>query len=112
MDTNAKRAEARDEGPDGDHLIDVEQYAKAERDIPPGQRYRIRIDRTHFDVEKSSVTGRELLLLAGKTPPERFRLDQKLRGGQTRLVGLDQVVDLTEPGVERFMTLPLDQTEG
>lgn len=112
MGINAERAEARDEGPDGDHLIDVEQYAKEGRETPLGRRYRIRIDKTHFDVETSSLTGRELLLLAGKSPPERFRLDQKLRAGQTRLVGLDQVVDLTEPSVERFMTLPLDQTEG
>ena len=41
-----------------------------------------------------------------------FRLDEKLVGGRTVKIELDQVVDLTAPGVERFMTLPLDQTEG
>jgi hypothetical protein len=58
------------------------------------------------------MTGRELLVLAGKSPPERWTVSQKLHGGQTRQIGLDDVADFTEPGVERFMTLPLDQTEG
>jgi len=52
------------------------------------------------------------LQLAGKTPPEQYMLSQKLRGGQTRRIALDARVDFTTPGVERFMTLPLDQTEG
>ena len=50
---------------------------------------------------------------------ERFRLSechssisQKLHGGQVKTIGLDEVADFTCPGVERFMTLPLDQTEG
>jgi hypothetical protein len=39
-------------------------------------------------------------------------ISQKLRGGQTKRIDLDERVDFTTPGVERFMTLPLDQTEG
>jgi hypothetical protein len=58
------------------------------------------------------MTGRELLVLAGKTPPERYTVSRKLRGGQTETVGLCDVADFTRPGVERVMTLPLDQTEG
>jgi hypothetical protein len=58
------------------------------------------------------MTGRELLVFTGKTPPERYTISQKLHGGQTRPIGLDDVADFTAPGVERFMTLPMDQTEG
>ncbi len=112
MNTSTARSEDRDELPNDREIIDVEQYAKEGRAIPRGARYRIRIDKKHYDVEESGMTGRDLLGLAGKMPPDRFRLDQKLRGGQTRRVGLDQRVEFTEPGVERFMTLPLDQTEG
>lgn len=92
--------------------IDVEEYGKRGERPPRARRYRIRIDRERFIVHVPNMTGRELLVLAAKTPPERFTITQKLRGGAVRPLGLDDVADFTEPGVERFMTLPLDQTEG
>jgi hypothetical protein len=92
--------------------IDIEEYGKRGERPPPARRYRVRIDRDRFVVPKAHPLGRELLTIAGKVPPERFSLTQKLRGGAVRPVALDETVDLTEPGVERFMTLPLDQTEG
>ena len=80
----------------------------------PGRarRYRIRIDDDKHTVEVSSMTGRELLTLAGKTPPESHRLIQKLKGGKAVPIGLDESADFTCPGVERFITFPCDQTEG
>jgi hypothetical protein len=112
VNTSTAKAKSPEEFPAGSDIIDVEAHATAGREVPPGKRYRIRIDKQHFDVEVSGMTGRELLALAGKTPPERFRIDQKLRGGQTRQIGLDERADFTTPGLERYMTLPLDQTEG
>jgi hypothetical protein len=93
-------------------IIDVEAYAKAGHAPPKGRQYRIRVDKQLIVVPTETVTGRDILRLAGKQPPERFRLDQKLTGGKTVKIELTHVVDLTAPGVERFMTLPLDQTEG
>ena len=93
-------------------LVDVEEFGKAGRKPPKARRYRIRIDKERYIVDVPEMTGRELLVLAGKTPPERFTISQKLLGGQTQTIGLDDVADFTKPGVERFMTLPLDQTEG
>lgn len=93
-------------------VIDVEQYAKEGKEIPHAKQYRIRIDKEHFVVDVPEMSGRGLLNLAGKTPPERFALYQKLHGGQTKKIELDQIANFQEPGVERFMTLPLDQTEG
>ena len=96
-----------------DEIIDLEEYAKANK-VPPlrCQGYRIRIDKQKYVVTQPAMTGRQLLELAEKTPPEQYRLDQKLSGGQTKKIGLDEKADFTTPGVERFMTLPLDQTEG
>lgn len=85
------------------------------KDNTPGGRpaeYRITIDKAQYVVKKSSMTGRELLQLAGKTPVERFMISMKLHGGQVKRVGLDESVDFTTPGLEKFLTLPLDQTEG
>lgn len=93
-------------------VIDLEEYARTGQKPPKAKHYRIRVDKQNFVVEVSEMSGRQILELAGKQPPERFRLDQKLHGGQTKKVELDEVVDFTTPGIERFMTLPLDQTEG
>jgi hypothetical protein len=98
--------------PGPDEVIDLEEFAQAGRKPPKAKKYRIRIDKTKYEVSVPSMTGRQLLQLAGKIPVERFLLSQKLHGGQVKPVGLDDVADFTAPGVERFMTLAKDQTEG
>lgn len=95
-----------------DEIIDIEEYAKNGHKPPKAKRYRIRIDKQHYIVEQSHLSGRELLILAGKQPPEKYMISQKFFGGQVKRINLDESVDFTTPGVERFMTLPLDQTEG
>lgn len=97
---------------DVDEPVDIEACAQAGHDAPKAKRYRIRIDRQKHVIDRPSVTGRELLAVAGKQPHTRFRIDQKLRGGEIRKIGYDEPVSLCAPGVERFMTIPLDQTEG
>ena len=92
-------------------IIDVEQYAKEKRQVPRHRRYRIRIERERFVVCEPCMTGREILELVGKTPQE-YLLSQKMRSGQAQPIGPDEKVDFTRPGVERFMTLPNDTTEG
>ena len=74
--------------------------------------YKIYIDKDILEVENGNPTGRELLQYAKKDPPEQYALYLKVKGGQPQRIELDKKVDLTEPGVERFVTLPLDQTEG
>lgn len=91
---------------------DLEEAAKAGRPPRKALRYRLRVDRDHFVVTTPTLSGRQILTIAGKQPPERFLLTQKFTGGRAERVGLDEAVDLRRPGVERFMTLPKDQTEG
>lgn len=74
--------------------------------------FKIQIDKLIFEVLNPTPTGRELLTIAGKVPPEQFAIYLKTKEGQPQRIGLDDKVDLREPGVERFVTLPLDQTEG
>lgn len=107
MDTKHEQA------PDAEiEEADLEQLAKAEKPIPKARRYRIRVDDLHYTTEKPRITGREILVLAGKNPPESFILTQKLRGGRLVTIGLDVVVDFTTPGIERFTTLPREVQEG
>ncbi len=93
-------------------IIDVEQFAKDGKDVPRDRRYRIRIDRKQHVVDHAHPTGRELLVLAERIPPESWRLDQILRGGAAKQIGLDEKVDLTVKGVERFVTTPRQVQEG
>ncbi|HZY36191.1 MAG TPA: multiubiquitin domain-containing protein [Mucilaginibacter sp.] len=93
-------------------IIDIEVYVKENREIPRGHHYLILIDRQKYKVEKEEMTGREILTLAGKIPVERFQLNQRFKGGKVSKIGYDQEVSFVAHGVEKFMTIPLDQTEG
>lgn len=74
--------------------------------------YRVQIDKPIFETKNPTPTGRDLLTLAGKAPPEQYAIYRKPKVGQPIRIELNERVDLREPGVERFVTLPLDQTEG
>ncbi len=93
-------------------IIDLEEFSKDNKKPPKRKRYRIKVDRDKFVVEEESKTGREILELAGKIPATQYQLRQKFRGGTVKKIGLDDKVDFTEPGIEKFITIPLDQTEG
>lgn len=91
--------------------IDIEEFAKAGKPHPPGHnKYLIKIDKALYKVEEECLTGREILKLAEKNP-EKFQLNMKVKGG-VKPIAPDVKVCFSEPGIERFMTIPLDQTEG
>ena len=95
-----------------EELIDIEEYSKVDKKVPKGKKYKIRIDKVKYTVSESEMTGKQLLELAGKNPVEEYAIYQKLKGGKTVRIELNDIADFTSPGVERFVTLPLDQTEG
>jgi len=95
-----------------DQTADLEEYARRGEKPPRCRRYRIKIDRKPFIVEQPIITGREVLELAGLTPPENYTLRVTVAGQRPEKVGLDDTVDLTRKGVERFKSMPRDQTEG
>lgn len=94
--------------------LDVEQFTKenpAERGKPQAKIYIIRVDRKAFRVPHPELTGKEILRLVEKTS-ETHKLYQKFKGGETKEVSPDETVSFVRPGVERFMTIPCDTTEG
>jgi len=93
-------------------IIDLEEHAPKGQRLPKARGYRIKVTGELFVVEKELTTGREILEVAGISPPEKHGLYIKVHGNQYRRVELDESVDLRAPGVEKFKTLPLDQTEG
>jgi hypothetical protein len=85
---------------------------KPETPKPEKKHYEIMIDKAPYKVDVECMTGRQILTLAGKTPVERFQLNVRYRGGKVNKVDYDQSICFSDPGIEKFMTLPLDQTEG
>lgn len=95
-----------------DEVFDVEDLSgKAQQPPEHARRFRIRIDKEHFVVESPEMTGREVLELVHKDPV-RFKLVQRVRGGQTKVIKPHETVDFRKPGIERFNTMAVDQTEG
>jgi hypothetical protein len=93
-------------------LVEIEIYGRENRRPPRAKVYRVKIDGVLYDFTQREVTGRQLLERAGKNPPERYQLDKRNHGGKYVPVGLAEVVDLCEPGIEVFETFPLDEREG
>ncbi len=94
-----------------DELEDLEVCCKEGRAARCVRRYRIRIDRERYVVNVTYMTGRQLLELAGKCDTSKWKIFQKLCG-ELKEIAPDEEVSFTRPGVEKFKTLPLDQTEG
>lgn len=92
--------------------VNIHDYAKRGEKPPPAKRYRLLIDRQPHVWPGLSITGRELLKLAGKVPPERFGVRQKFCDGRVKPVDLDEKVDLTAPGIEHFFTIPCEVVNG
>jgi len=80
--------------------------------MPHVTEYKLKIDKAEYTVHKQHISGKEILELAHKLPVEQYELRQKLPEGKTQKIGLNDIVDLSQHGIERFMTLPLDQQEG
>jgi hypothetical protein len=114
MEANENQGQGLDPVAPADLLeeVEIEEYGKKDCRPPHAKRYVIRIDKTKYTVHVSHMTGRQLLELAGKVPPERYSISMKLHGGHVKPIGLDEEVHFHLHKIERFMTLPLDQTEG
>jgi hypothetical protein len=52
--------------------VEIEVYGKQNVRPPKAKRYVIRIDKVKYTVHVTHMTGRQLLELAGKTPPEKY----------------------------------------
>ena len=89
-----------------------DNHNKPEAITIPDQHYKVQIDKDFFEAPVPRMSGRELLELAGKKPADRYAIYLKVKGSQPDRIDLDEKIDLSRPGVERFVTLPLDQTEG
>src|ERR1700753_1707861 len=66
--------------------------------------HKVRVDGQIIEFHQPDVTGREILLKAGKTPVECYTLYQKLKGCDFEKINLDEVVNIADDQVEEFVT--------
>ena len=95
-----------------DEIADLEDYARRGEAPPHCRGYKIKVNGDPFVVHDRYITGREVLELAGLTPPNDYTLRVKAAGQRPQKVDLNEKVDLRQPGIEKFKALPRDQTEG
>jgi hypothetical protein len=65
------------------------------------RRFNIQVDEQNFTIKGPFTTGSKLLALVGKEPDTHF-ITQVIVGADDIVIGLDDRVDLTAPGRERF----------
>ena len=84
---------------------------KPEGGNKPSKPYKIKIDGTMFEVETRFISGREILALAQKSPAQ-YEVGVKVHGHDVKVIGLDEVVDLEMPGLEKFITIQNGHIDG
>ena len=72
--------------------------------------FKFTIDTKQMEWGKPPITGAILRRLAGVGP--KYAIYLEVRGGQDVEIGDTDVVDLSKPGVERFITVIKETTEG
>lgn len=95
-----------------DEVIDLEEYARLGKKPPLAKGYRFKVNGEPFVVQQPIITGREVLTIAGFLPAKDYTLRLTVMGQPPQKVGLDDKIDLRQPGIEKFKALPRDQTEG
>lgn len=64
--------------------------------------YKVKIDGEKHSFDDPKVTGTQLLTKAGKHPLDEYLIFQRLKNGQFEEIRLEESVDLTQSGLERF----------
>jgi hypothetical protein len=73
--------------------------------------FKFMIDNRQLEWGKPTISGKLLKKLAGVSP-EKYDVYLEVRGGQDLLVRDGDLEDLSKPGVERFITVIRETTEG
>ena len=96
-----------------DGIVDIEECANHSRSIPKFQKqYRIKIDGEKFVTSSSSLTGKEILEVAG-IEWQRFDLQKKFSDGKREQIEYEDIVNLSDSClIERFETIPREAQQG
>ena len=89
-------------------VVNLEEYSCSDRPIPQKVKYfAIKVDQEEILVQ-SPIQASDILL-AASLDPEDYRLKQKFKGEKNVELDPDQLIDLREPGIERFKSIPMKE---
>jgi hypothetical protein len=94
-----------------DNIIDISDYKKG-MDIPKGKKYKFKVGRNSFISDSECMKSKDILTMAGKIPYTNHRLFQNFHGGESKSLDYEDIICFTEPGIEKFRTIPTDPTDG
>ena len=93
-------------------IINIEECAKQGKKPGFGRAYIIKVDGKSYQVEKSTLIGKDILTLA-RRPVNEYYLQEKLSDGTRRRINPDDRVDLVkDPCTERFETMRTEVQQG
>lgn len=93
-------------------IVDLEEYARNGRKPPKAKAYRFKVNETVVVWHAATISGADALTAAGLMPPANYTLRLKVAGKKPQAIGLDDTVDLTVPGTEKFRAIRKGQQEG
>lgn len=93
-------------------IVRIEEHVSLHQRKPKAHTYAFLVGKTRLEVTDPLITGRRILELAGKTPAEKYTLRQVEHAGVLKVIELNDVVDLCEPGIERFRAMPRTASDG
>lgn len=96
------------------HEVNVEEYGKICKPVPPAHIYKVRVDKSYIDFHAPVATGVELLTKANKVPVGKYDLFKILSTDPQpqKIHDLHAPINLREECLVRFVTLPKEQQDG
>ncbi len=64
--------------------------------------YNFKVNEKQLSSDNKTISGSEILKIAGFEPEEDFDLYKKIQGHEYEPIQFDENVDLEEPGIEKF----------
>jgi hypothetical protein len=87
----------------GVEVVDVENFTSLDKKPPKGKNYKVKIGEDKYTFDQECVTGKKLLEKSGHIPVECYSLYQKLKGCDFEKISANEKIDLSKPGIERFV---------
>lgn len=93
-------------------IVDVEEYGKQCKEVPPSRKYKIKIDKDYHIVEGRFIAASKLIALGGKSDTA-YNVYKFMNGNPKPILILPgETVDLTEKCLVRFVLQPKEQQDG
>lgn len=94
-------------------VVDVEEFGKQCKEIPPSRKFKIKIDKNYHIVDSRFITQSQLVALEGNMNVAIYDVYKFMNGNPKPIkIATSETVDLTEKCLVRFVLMPKEQKDG